>query len=409
MNNVQQGFVGLYFALMVVFVLSGLGVSTFLVTSAQQRIIQNTKESLQAYYGAEAGVEDALLRAKSSLIWSNPGTLGVLGAQVTTTVTDVGSIKTIVAEGNDSSRIRKAQAVYQLSGTTPQFFYGAHAGTGGLQMDNNSQIVGNVFSNADIAGDPGATVTDTATVAGSGGALADVSVQGNAFADSCSDAGITGTLHANTNNACSFGTLVSLGTSPLQVPLPITSSEIQAWKNAAEAGGTISGNYELGGSDTASLGPQKIVGNLEVSNSAVLTLTGNLWVTGNVKVQNSGRVRLDASFGAASGVIVADGIITLQNNSVSEGSGTQGSYLMYLSTNTGNPAVDAKNNIIADILYASAGWIVVENNLELHEVTGYGVHVKNNSIITYESGLTSTTFSSGPGASWELVSWKEVE
>jgi len=119
MINHQQGFVALYLTLLVVFVLSGIGISAFVLTSAQQRIIQNTKASLQAYYGAEAGVEDALLRLKELLSWSNPGSLAVLDVQVTTTIMDTPGGKLVSAEGNDSSRIRKVEALLRLSGTDP--------------------------------------------------------------------------------------------------------------------------------------------------------------------------------------------------------------------------------------------------------------------------------------------------
>ncbi|MDA1337363.1 MAG: pilus assembly PilX N-terminal domain-containing protein [bacterium] len=412
MKNTQKGFIALYLTLLVVFVLSGIGASAFGLISSQQHIIKNTKTSLQAYYVAEAGVEDALHRVKNSLQWVSPISLGTMisNANISTTVSGIGAVKIITATGDDASRIRKVEVVYSLSGIAPQFFYGAHVGAGGIEMDNNSSVVGNVFSSGNIQGNSGAEITGTATVSGVGGQVSSgISIGGDAFMDHCESAQVAGTLYANTNNECSFGAFVSLGEPPLQAPLPITSGEIQAWKDAAEAGGIISGNYILDGSDTASLGPKKIIGNVTIENQAVWTLTGNIWVTGNVEIKNDARVLLDASFDAASGVIVADGVITIQNNSISSGSGIPGSYLMYLSTNAGNPAVNAKNNVIADILYASSGWILVENNLELHKITGHGVHLKNNAIITYETGLSSATFSSGPGASWELISWKEVE
>ena len=171
----------------------------------------------------------------------------------------------------------------------------------------------------------------------------------------------------------------------------------------------IDGDYELDGSDVATLGPKKIAGDLEIEGSAILTLSGKLWVAGNVNVKNEGRVKLTGSYGVMSGVIVADGIITLENNSISEGSGNPYSYLIYLSTNSANPALVIKNNAIANILYTSQAWREVQNNAQLVEVTGYGIHLMNNVIIRYEAGLQDAKFTSGPGASWELSSWQEVE
>ena len=104
MISCQKGFIALYFTLLVVLVLSGVGVSAFVLISAQQNIIQNTKTSLQAYYGAEAGVEDALFRVKNSLQWSSPIALGILvsNTNIATTIEGIGSVKTITATGEDA-------------------------------------------------------------------------------------------------------------------------------------------------------------------------------------------------------------------------------------------------------------------------------------------------------------------
>lgn len=331
------------------------------------------------------------------------------GAAATTITQTAPGTNLVVAQGNDSSRIRKVQAVFGLSGLTPAFFYGAHIGAGGLQMDNQSRVIGNVFSNGNIQVTSGtAEITETAMVAGLGGSISGASSK-HAFADICTGAHITQELHANTPGDCTYGSYIPLGTPPSPVPLPVSDATIQQWKDDAQLGGALAGGYELGGSNTATLGPKKIVGNLEIEDSAVLTLSGTLWVTGNVNVKNGGRVKLASSYGQTSGVLVADGIITLENNSISEGSGSSTSYLMYLSTNSANPAIAIKNNAIADILYTSQGWIEVQNNAQLVEATGHGIHVKNNAIIQYEAGLQSARFTSGPGASWELSSWQEVE
>lgn len=276
-------------------------------------------------------------------------------------------------------------------------------------MENLSKVIGNVFSNGNIVVTSGtAEITETATVAGVGGSISGGTAK-HAFADTCEGSAIAQELHANTPGDCTYGSYIVLGTPPDPVPLPISDEEIQQWKNDAQVGGVLNGDYVLDGSDAATLGPTKIAGNLKIQNSAVLTLSGTLWVTGNVNVKNEGRVKLASSYGETSGVIVADGTITLENNSISEGSGNPSSYLIYLSTNSANPALMIKNNAIADILYTSQGWIEVQNNTQLVEVTGYGIHLKNNAVIQYEAGLQNARFTSGPGASWELTSWKEVE
>ena len=158
------------------------------------------------------------------------------------------------------------------------------------------------------------------------------------------------------------------------------------------------------------LGPKKIEGNLTVKNDAQLLITGALWVTGVIDIQNSAIVKLDpASYGSLSGKIVSDGVIILQNNSVSSGSGQAGSYLAYISTSPLKPAIVAKNNAKADIIFTSNGWVDIQNNTILREVTGYGIELENNAKISYEVGLQDASFSSGPGGSWKVTGWQEIE
>lgn len=405
----NKGFATLYLVLLTLFVMGAAVASSFLLVASQQRTSRNTQNSVQAYFAAEAGIEDALLRLKNSMAFLNPIVFNAGEGAASTTITETNpGIYVVVAQGSDALRIRTVQAVYQLSGTTPEFFYGAHVGQGGLQMDNQSKVIGNVFSNGNIVAVSGSEITETATVAGLGGSISGVTAR-YAFSDICTGSSISQELHVNNKGNCTYGSYIPLGTPLSPVPLPISAQEIQQWKDDAQAGGVLQGNYELDGSDTATLGPKKIAGNLEVENSAVLTLSGTLWVTGNVTVKNLSRVKLASTFGAMSGVIVADGIMTVQDNSISEGSGNPDSYLIYLSTNASNPALTIKNNAIADILYTSQGWLEVQNNAQLVEVTGYGVHLKNNAVIQYETGLQDARFTAGPGASLELSSWKEVE
>ena len=360
-----------------------------------------------AFFTAEAGVDDAVYRLMRGKNASSSFLISLNGSVSTTTVTDVLGTKQIVSSGEFLESFRFLSSTL-ISGEGASFFYGAQVGDGGLIMDNNSRVEGNVFSNGSVDGDSGAVITGSITVAGSGKGIEDISVEGNAFVDECEDADINGTLYTNNEESCSFGSIQSLGTPPNSIPLPITAEEIQEWKDEAQASGVTNENIKLDGSDTATLGPRKIVGNLDVENSAILTLSGNLWVTGNVTVKNDAQVKLSSSFGGGSGIIIADGTISLENNSISSGSGSAGSYLMYLSTNIGNSVLTVKNDANADIVYTSAGGIVVENNSDIKEVTGYRVEVKNNAVLTYESGLQNINFVSGPSGGWSISEWKEV-
>lgn len=215
------------------------------------------------------------------------------------------------------------------------------------------------------------------------------------------------------NNYCQTGTgnNKSCNTSladPVEVPMPISDQNIQDWKDAGEAGGTHTGNYTLNGS-SGSLGPKKITGNLSITNNASLTVNGTLWVQGNLTIDNNATVRLASGYGSSEGVIIVDGIVTLGNNSNFIGSGTSGSYVMVLTTSNSTSAITVGNNAGAVILYASNGTVNVSNNAGAKSITGYYISLSNNAVITYDSGLANSNFSSGPSGSYNVSSWNESE
>jgi hypothetical protein len=195
---------------------------------------------------------------------------------------------------------------------------------------------------------------------------------------------------------------------PVEIAMPISDQNIQDWKDAATAGGTLAGNYSLN-STSGTLGPKKISGDLMVQNNATLTVSGTLWVTGNINISNNATVQLAAGYGASEGVIIADGTVSIGNNVSFAGSGTSGSYIMVLTTSNSSGAVNLQNNAGAVILYAANGTVNVSNNAGAKSITAYNISLSNNATITYDSGLANANFSSGPSGSWNVSSWKESQ
>ena len=72
-------------------------------------------------------------------------------------------------------------------------------------------------------------------------------------------------------------------------------------------------------------------------------------------------------------------------------------------------AIDVDNNAEGAIFYTVNGVIRLRNNIKIREATGHKLYLDNNAIVEYETGLENTNFSSGPGGSWEVVSWQEIE
>lgn len=261
---------------------------------------------------------------------------------------------------------------------------------------------------------------DFKTYLGAGtGSITQVSVNGNAKANTITSSTIGGIAYCQTgssnNKICNTSQA-----DPTPLNMPLSDANIQQLRDDATAGGTIIGDYVASG--TVSLGPKKITGNLSVTNWDTLKLAGVIYVVGNVDVSNNGTLKCDASFGADSCVLVADGWIDAGNNANFNGSGTAGSYILGVTAiegcnggtqtagcATGNSGVNLSNNLTGAVFYASKSMVNLSNNAQLKAVIGYKLNLANNTEIEYEQGVANANFSSGPGGGWNVKSWKEVQ
>lgn len=536
--------------------------------------------SKESFYTAEAGMEDVIFRLKSGKPVSSSQVLMVNDHTVTTNVSDSLNGKTVTSVGEADSYYRKVETKLAL-GTGASFFYGLQTGTGGIQMSNNSKVIGNVYSNGDISGSNGASITGSAYAANladpvadqvndspvappnniifganssqediaqsfvpsttnaitgiklylkkvstpsnltiritsdnngnPGGTIAQGSISsslvtgsfgwidaslssnpvltsgvtywlvvdgtsnaskyyivgansnypsgiakigkyggswnvttpsdldyyfkiylggntsvinnvivgsgssGNAHAHTVTNSNIAGSLYCQTGSGNNKACDTSLP-DPTPEPFPISDANIAEWKAAAESGGVTNGNVIIDGT-TSSIGPQKIIGNLTLSNNAVLNITGTLWVTGNIITSNGSIIKLSASYGTGSGVVVTDGYVNISNNATFAGSGQNGSYLMLVSDlscpggsgcNSDN-AIDVSNNAGTVVLNAQKAGIHFSNNAGAKSAVAKKIELDNGAIITYENGLINVNFYNGPSGGFDISSWKEVE
>lgn len=401
---------------------------------------------------AESGVEDALYRMVSGKQIGASETLSVGKGITTVSIIPVGTARTIRSEGSREAVRQAVEAFLDIRTAGIGLNFGVQVGDGGLTMDNNSSVSGGVFSNGPIVGDNGATIMGDAFAAGAS-AIKNVSVSGNAHAHLIDDSTVGGyassttrlddvivgkDAHANelddavVNKDAYYniidaqsvvsGTRITPAMPPadlVALPLPIAQGEIDGWKSDAEKKGVIaSGNCNQDWSPPSN--PYAVDGgvierNLKLDNNKILILKGTVWVKCAVDISNGGAVRLDPGYGLANGVLVADGTMHLQNNGAFEGSGhsCNCSRLMLLTTATGGghheSAIDLHNNAAGAIFYAGNGLIYLHNNVAVLQLTGRTIHLENNAALTYESGLASALFSSGPSAGYEVKYWKQVE
>lgn len=232
-----------------------------------------------------------------------------------------------------------------------------------------------------------------------------IPISGNAKAHNVTHANVTGDLYCKVDG----GNNKPCNTSqpdPTYEAFPISDANISDWKNEAEAGGVINGNYTVGWAG-ATLGPKKINGNLTVNGGGTLDLTGTLWVTGSITLNGGGKIKLASSYGTNDGVIVSDGTISISGGGHATGSGTSGSYLVMVTTSTGTSSISGGAGAV--VFYAAEGILSISGGASLKSATAYQVIIDGGSTLTYESGLADLLFNSGPSGSWSIESWGEVE
>ena len=570
----QKGFAAILSAMIVMSIILIVIAGLSLTTIIEQKISTNVVQSAQAYYAAESGIEDSLYRLIKNKDYSSSNNIAVeSGNAAITIINEENNKKNILVRGSVNNRWRSLQIKLDVGAQGASFYYGVQVGEGGLSMNNNSRVIGSIYSNGSIQGNNNATITGDAWAAnraltpnqqstandsdfifgqsspiidaaqsftpsipgnlikvslllkkfgsptnktvriltdnngqpsktlinasaygtlntsqlnnssyvwadvslnapaalqagtkywilidaslnednylfwgkdatnnysggtgkysqnwndgspvwsnaegdlafkawfgGSNNFLDNVSVGGNAHANTITDSTVSGNAYFQTlSNTTVAGTQYPNSPDPAMSDFPLSESMITDWKTEAEAGGIITGDYTVDAGAIRTLGLKKIVGNLTVSNGGDLTISGTLYVTGNINIFNNAKVRLGSNFGQYSGAVVAGGLIMVSNGGTFFG-GPGGGFILMLATKTGE-AIDIYNNSDAAIFYAPDGEINVSNNAQLKELTGYKINLSNGAQITYDSGLAAMQFSSGVSGSWKITDWEEV-
>lgn len=340
--------------------------------------------SEQANSLAEAGLERALWQLNQtagSYTGDTNTTLGTTGTFTVTIEDKSSNLKTITATGYvpsatkpKSKRVIKVDA--GINSEIISFNYAVQVGTGGVSMENSSTITGTVYSNKAGAG----------SISGTGSSR----IVGDAFAVgtiTTPDPTVTGTKYQN------------------QSPSTFPTLDYQYWKDAATAGGVTncSGTCSFS-SGSPSLGPQKYIGNLTLSNTATATMNGPLYVTGDVTIQNSASLKLNNSFGSNGSVLIIDGKVSTSNSGsfIPTNSNPKG-YILVATTSTASDAVRIQNSGVNAIFYALDGGATLENSAQVTALVAKSMLIKNSASLTYDSGLASAQFTTGPGGSWQPI------
>jgi len=423
---------------------SGIGV----VTYNEVRKIENVEKSSQSLYAAEAGIEDALLRVKNSMNYSSNYTLLVGSGSTMIDITGPIEDINITSRGNVNNRIRKVAVSLDAtpSDTGVSFLYGVQVGDGGLFMENTASIVGSVYSSGNITSSNNPTITGDAFASGTstidGGSwpgqpididgnakarvIREARVGGNAVAFQLTNCQVGGTVtYDNSVSNCSAGGGSSQAayTNLPDIAMPISDGQLDTWEQEAEAGGVINGPCPYQPANGSNLGPVKINCDLLIDDNQVITMTGAIWVVGNMTISNQSRIQLASSFGDKSSHIIIDNPANrltsskfiIQNDAQVLGSGDPDSFVLIGSRNNSAESGGCENAIVisnqtnAPIYYSPHGKIIIENNTDLFEATAYRLHLKNSGQVTYKSGLANANFTSGVGGTFNIRSWAEIQ
>lgn len=401
--------------------------------TASARSARFAVANAQALALAEAGVDQAAYQLNQNLSYTGEANTPLGAGVFTVTVSNVDSnTKLVTSTGyvpNGASPVatKIIKANIGLGNSVVSFHYGIQSGNGGFVLTQSSTITGNVFSGGSVIGSGGNMVYGDVVSSGASGLVYGIHATSSVYAHTIGIAGTNTTIDKDAYYATSkTNTTVngnSYPNSPDQtaVPLPISDDQINQWETQAAAGGTIStcdnsGDYTV--SSDISLGPIKIACNLVVkSSSGILKVTGPIWVTGNVTTQTTPTIKIDPALGSQNVAIIADnpsnqtgsGVINVGQSTIFLGSGAANSFVFLISQNRSaesggsTVAINMSQGASALVAYASHGLLTLSQSVSVKEATGYKISLSQSANVTYDTGLPSTVFESGPGGSWSFV------
>lgn len=432
----NRGFVMLTVVIIFLFITLGSAFSLSSVVFRQSAIVRNNERSAQSIIASESLQEDVLYRLIEDKKVSPVETMVIGGAQVEAVIEDTGGNIRVISEGDAEKRIRKSEMVVSKGGSGVVFFYGVQSGVGGIELRGSSMVEGDLYSNGPIVGAWSTRVTGNATSAGPGGLIKDfagVGIDGSAYANRIENSRIGGDAYYQTidpDPPLSWqpqveGTRYPGSPDMPTRPLPITDEEIEEWKSEAEAGGVYTGPCNIDGVSEVSIGNVRMNCDLTIGGSAKVTITGPIWVRGNISFQGSSITSIAPELEGKTVTIVADdpsnrmnkGRISVGGSASVRGAG-DGSFVVLVSQN--ESAEKGGNTVAIDvggggphndiIVYAGHGLVTHGGSASVPVgVNGYKVIISGSARIQYDDGAASLELSNTPAGGYRLQSFREIQ
>lgn len=377
-NQNERGVIALLIVLTSMFIVAGIALSAVFVFLNQIQATRNIGYSYESMYAAEAGAEDMLLRyfdiAKFTPSFY-PYILAVGDATASTTVSENIFVDvTITSEGDKQDRIRRMQVFARLA--LGIFSFAAQAGVGGVNMDSNARVIGDIYSNANVTGAANTEV------------VGDVRAVGTI---SSPDPEISGIREE--------------GADVRDLP----QVDVAYWTAQANINSNpITGDVTYAGLGNTE-GPRKIIGNVTVGSGADLTVMGPLHITGNFTLDSNSDLYVSESFVASSTVIVVEGEIRFHSNSdVHATTATPRGFMLLMSTSTSASAIYLNSNQgIEGAIFAPNGTIHIASRGEVISLAAKAMQLDSNAEIEYDTGLRDIDFGGSEAYQAQVISWGE--
>jgi len=374
---------GAILILVLIFLIVAISIGVSL-TSLVIRGLKSTQQTFDQHLAceaAEAGIERAMWNINNGD--DNDVALqkvdDAINSEYEVTVDDsVANMRILAATGYSPSKTatnKKTKSIKVTAvtgGVGIAFRYAVQTGDLGLVMNGNSTINGNIYSNGSVLG------------------YSNSRINGDAWADttiSSPDPTVTGTKHPDEEDEV------------------LPNIDYNYWETKATEGGTI-GTLTID-SGPQSLGPKKIDGNLTLNSNSSLTVTGPLYVTGNFSMNSNTHLYIDSSFGSSGTLIVVEGQIAINSNSIIHHTGTNPKgYILLASKSTSTSAISLNSNANGGIFYALNGNVEINANAHVVAVVGKKLTLNSNATLDYDAGLPNAKFTSGPSGGWAVKSWQ---
>ncbi len=420
-------------------------ISLVIVSGLVSPVVREFKVASDAFYSkksfflAESGIEDAHYRLLSGITHLDSGSYDIyIGSDFTTV--EIGALsafydRTINSTGNSNRRKRRVSFKTQYENTIT-FQSGMQFGKGGMLFQGSgSWAIGNIFSDGPIVGTNTNLVSQGgAFSSGPNGLVNNIRFGSYGYvvkAHTISNSFISGdAYYTNISNSTVNGNSYTPSPDPASFSLPITDSMIQKMEQSAESGGVYKGScpYNIS-SGIVNLGPLKIpCSDLNISGSAVVNVTGPVWVTGNISISNTASVVANGDSDSSISVpMIADNPldrissskITLSSSATLTGTGSD-SYIILISQNNSaeegglQDAISFRNSGSSSklVLYAGHGHLNIQTTSSsslAQLISGYKATLTSfNSVLSGKSTQTTLSFPVDLLNIWSFEQWQEI-